>query len=81
MQIFTPNQWTEAGDPLWLNREKLEEAEEEVGPRGRPAVSTNLNSQDLSDMESATRQHTPVDIRPPTHVHQRTAGSELSQVR
>jgi hypothetical protein len=42
MQIFAPNQWTEAGDPCGRIREKLEEAEEEEAPQGRPAVSTNL---------------------------------------
>jgi hypothetical protein len=43
MQIFTPNQWTEAGDPCGLIRESLEEAEEEGKPIGRPAVSTTLD--------------------------------------
>ena len=41
MQIFTPNQWTEAADPYGCIREELEEAEEEGKPI-RPAVSTNL---------------------------------------
>ena len=48
MQIFTPNQWTETADPCSWIREKLEEAEEEGSPVGRPAVSTNLYPQDLS---------------------------------
>ena len=43
MQIFIPNQWTEAGDPCVWIREKLEEAEEEGDPIGIPAVSTSLD--------------------------------------
>ena len=43
MQIFTSNQWTEAGDPCGWIREKLEVAKEEDDPIGRPAVSTNLD--------------------------------------
>ena len=30
--------------------------------------STNLDSRDCSDPESPTRQHTPADMRPPTHI-------------
>ena len=41
MQIFTLNQWTEAGDPyIQIRKEKLEEAVEEGNPIGRPPVST-----------------------------------------
>jgi hypothetical protein len=44
--------------------ETLEEAEEEVNTMGRPAVSTNLDPQDLSDTEPPIRQHIPADMRP-----------------
>ena len=37
-----PKLWTEVSEPCGLIRERLEETEEEVGPIGRPAVSTNL---------------------------------------
>ena len=43
MQILTPNQWTEAGNPCGWIREKLEEAEEEVYPVGGPTISNNLD--------------------------------------
>ena len=43
MQVFTYNQWTEAGDLSGWVREKLEEAEEEGSPIVRPAASTNLD--------------------------------------
>jgi hypothetical protein len=36
MQILTPNQWTEAADPCGWIREKLEKAEEDPDPMGRP---------------------------------------------
>jgi hypothetical protein len=60
----------------------LEEAVEEGDPvGGGPAVSTNLDPQDLSDTGPPTRQHTPADMRPPTHIQQRTARSGFSQRR
>jgi hypothetical protein len=65
---LTPNQWTKAGDPCggWI-RERLEEAEENGDPIGRPAVSTNLDPRDLSDTEPPTRWHTLVGQRLPTY--------------
>ena len=51
MQVLAPNQRKEAWDFCGRIGEKLEEAEEEGGPMGRPAVSTDLDSQDLSDTE------------------------------
>jgi hypothetical protein len=77
--IYT--QWIEAADPCGWIREKLEEAEEEGDPIGRPAVSINLDLWDLSDTGPPNRQHTPADMRPPTHIQQRTARSGLSQRR
>jgi hypothetical protein len=59
--------------------EKLEKAEEEGNSIGRPSVSTNLDLGDLSDTEPPTRQHTPADMRPSTHIQQRTGRSGLSQ--
>jgi hypothetical protein len=64
----------------WI-REKLEEAEEEGDPIGRPAVSTNLDPQDCSNTEPPTRRHTPSDMRPPTHIQQRTARSGFNERR
>jgi hypothetical protein len=81
MKIFTPNQWNEVGDPCGWIREKLEDAEEEGNPVGGPAVSINLNPGDLSDTGTPTRQHTPADMRPPQHIQQRTACSDLREKR
>jgi len=47
---------------------KLEEAEEEGSPMGRPAVSTDLDPQDLSDTEPPSRQHT---LAGHTHIYSR----------
>ena len=77
MQILAPNQWMEAGDPCGLSGGKLEEAEEEGSRIGRPAVPTDLDSQDLS--QSPTSQHTPADMRLLTHIQQRTARSSLKR--
>jgi hypothetical protein len=44
MQIFAPNQWTEAADPCGGLRKKLEEAEKESNPVGGSEVSINLRS-------------------------------------
>ena len=54
---------------------------EEGDPVGGLAVSNNLDLRDLSDTELPTRQQTPADMRPLTHIQQRTTGSGLSQRR
>ena len=51
MQILTPKQWTDIGDPCGWIRKSLEEAEEEGNPTGSPAVSPNPDPWDLSDTE------------------------------
>ena len=38
--------------------EKLEEAEEESDPIGRPAVSTNLDPWELPETKPPTKEHT-----------------------
>jgi hypothetical protein len=58
-------------DRSWL-RERLEEAEEEGNPVAGPAVSVNLDPGDLSNTGPPARQHTPADMRPPTHIQQRS---------
>jgi hypothetical protein len=42
MQIFVPNQWTEAADSCGCIRKRLEEAEKEGDPVRGPALSINL---------------------------------------
>jgi hypothetical protein len=53
--------------PLLLNYERLKKAEEMSDPVGGTAVSFYLDPQDLANTGPPNRQHTPADIRPPTH--------------
>jgi hypothetical protein len=48
--------------------ERLEEAEERGGSVGGPAVLINLDPLDISNTGPPNRQHTPVDMRAPTHI-------------
>ena len=80
-QIFTPNQWTEAADLCGWIRGKLEDDEEEGDPVGGPAVSINLDPWDLSYTGPPNRQHISADMKPPTHIEQRTTRSGFSQER
>jgi hypothetical protein len=59
----------------------MKETEKEGNPIGKPAVSTNLDPRDHSDTKLSTRQHAPGDLRPPTHIQQRTDWSGLSERR
>ena len=63
-----PTKHSEAVELTGLIGGKLEESEEEGDPVGRPAVSINLDAGDLSDTGAPTRQHTPADMMPPTHI-------------
>jgi hypothetical protein len=51
-----------------LNWGRLKEDEEKGDPVGGPAVSINLDPQELSNTEPPNSQHTPADMRPPTHI-------------
>jgi hypothetical protein len=68
-----------AADPYGWIRERRKEPEEEGGPVGGPAVSINLDSQDLSNTGPPNSQHAPADMRAPTHRQQRTAWSGFNQ--
>jgi hypothetical protein len=49
-----------------LNKERLKEAEK-GDPAGGPGISINLDPRDLSNTGAPNRQHTPADMRHPTH--------------
>ena len=70
MQLFASNQWTEAAEPCSWIRGKLEEAEEEGKPVRGLAVSTHLDTQDLSDTGPPTRKHTP-SVMSVQHIYSR----------
>ena len=57
---------------------RLEEAEEEDDPIGRPSVSTYPDPRELPETGPPTRQHTQAGPRPPTHIQQKKAWSGLS---
>jgi len=61
--------------------ERLDEAEEKGYSIGRPAISTNLVCQDLSNTELPIRQHILAGGRPLTHIQQKIAWSGLSERR
>jgi hypothetical protein len=69
MQIFTHDQWTEAGDTCSSIKEKLKEAEEESNPVRGPAISINLDPRDFLETGSPTRKHTPAIMRPPPNIY------------
>ena len=53
----------------------MKEAEEKGDPVRGPAVLINLDPGDLSNTLTPSRQNTPADMRPPTHIQQRTVRS------
>ena len=82
IQIFAPNQCTEAADPCGWIREKLEEADKEE-PVGGLAISINLDLQDLSSTGPPIRQVTPAYMKLPTYMQQRlllSLGSEKMNI-
>jgi len=54
---------------------------DEVNPVEGPAVSINLDPGAVSDTGSPTRQHTPAEMRSPTIIQQRNAGSGFCERR
>jgi hypothetical protein len=59
--------------------ERRKEAKEEGDPVRGPAISINLDPRDLSNTGPPNRQNIPDDMRPLTHIQQRTAGSVFNQ--
>jgi hypothetical protein len=57
----------------------MKEAEEKDNPVEGQTILINLDLQDLSNIGLPNRQHIPADMRPPTHIQQRTAVSALIQ--
>jgi hypothetical protein len=70
MQIFAPNEWTEAAVLFGWIWERLEEAEKEGDHVGGKTVSINAGPWDYLDTESPTKQYTPADMRP-QHIYSR----------
>jgi hypothetical protein len=68
MQILTVNHWIEVGDPYGRVRGRIEGAEADGNPIGRPTVSTNLEHWELSETKPPTKVHTWAGPKPPTHM-------------
>jgi hypothetical protein len=78
MQIFAPNQWTEAADPCCWIREGWKNLRRRVILQEGQQSQLN-GTPEISDNGSTNRRHTPADIRLPTHVQYRTSGSVIIQ--
>jgi hypothetical protein len=50
-RYLTFNYWTEVGDPYAWIRGRIEEADEEGNPIGKPTVSTNPDPSDKKQLE------------------------------
>ena len=78
MQILRATHWTEVRDPNGRIRGKIEGAEGDGNPIGRPTVSANLDPWELPETKPPTKEHTWAGPRPLTLMKQRTALSDLS---
>jgi hypothetical protein len=71
MQVFAHNQCTEEKQltPVAELGKSWKKLRRRVTlPVGGPAVSINLDPGGLSNTGPSNRQHTPADMRPPTHI-------------
>jgi hypothetical protein len=75
LQIPTDKHWTEVRDSCGRVRGRTEDPQGNGKDTGRPKVSTNLESLELLETESPTKDHTWASPRLPTHMKQRTANS------
>jgi hypothetical protein len=57
----------------------MKEAEAKGNPVEGPAISINLGPQDLLNIGPPNKQHTPADMRPPTHIELKTGRSVFIQ--
>ena len=64
MQILTTKHWTEVGNPNGRVRGRIEGAEGDGNPIGRPTVSTNLDLWELSETEPPTKEHIQARLSP-----------------
>jgi hypothetical protein len=57
----------------------LKEAEEKGDPVGGPAVLINLDPPRFFKHWTTNREHTPTNMRPPTHIQVKTSSSVFIQ--
>jgi hypothetical protein len=70
MQISTNRHWTEFGDPYERVRGRIEGPQGDDNPKGRPAMSTNLNPWELPETEPPIKDHTGL-VQGPWHIRSR----------
>jgi hypothetical protein len=58
MYKLTANHWTEVRDPNGRVRGRIEGAEGDGNPIGRPTVTTNLDPWEVPEINSPTKEHT-----------------------
>jgi hypothetical protein len=58
MQILTSNHYIEVGDPYGRVRVRIEGAEGDGNPIGRPKESTNLYHWEVPETKPPTKEHT-----------------------
>jgi hypothetical protein len=68
MQILTANVCTEFGDPYGRIRGRIEGAEEDGYPRGRPTVSTYPYLWELPETKPPTKEQTQPGLRGLAHI-------------
>jgi hypothetical protein len=57
MQILPANHWTDVGDPYGRVRGRVEGAERNGNPIGRPTVSPNPDTLELTETKPPTKEH------------------------
>jgi hypothetical protein len=84
LETLHPNTWVHGGTFHMQTTEFLNPVNAKTGASSSSraledsvpqAVSINLDPRDLSNTGPPNRQHTPADMRPPTHIQQRTSRS------
>ena len=78
MQIPTVKHGMEVRDSYRRVRSRMEGTEGDYNPIGRPTVSTNLYLWELPQTEPPTKEHVWAGPRPPAHVVERAAMSDIS---
>lgn len=68
MQRLTAKHWMELQDYCGRVGRKIEGLDRDRKSTDRPAVSTNLDSWGLSEMEPSTKEHSQTRLRPPAHM-------------
>jgi hypothetical protein len=67
-QLPAANHWIEVRDPYGRIKRKIEGAEEDLNPIGITTVSTNMDSSELPETTTPTKEHKWIGLWPWAHV-------------